>query len=351
MTIRIGIIGAGLIGRKHIAKIAEHPDFDLAGIADVNREGVAQQYPDARVFADAEEMLDSAKPDAVLIASPNQLHAANGAACARRGLPFIIEKPVTDTVESATTLVAEVRKAGVPTLVGHHRRHHLQVQKTRELIAAGEIGDLVGISGIWATRKPEPYFDAVWRRQKGGGVILINLIHEVDFMRFTAGEIVAVSAVASNRQRGFEVEDTAACILEFESGALGTFLLSDSGVSPWTMEQGLGEAPEFPYSGENDYRFVGSKGSLEFPEMKHWMQADDVRNWNHPHIARTHFAGRVDPYMAQLSHFRDVMRGKAESLQSVADGARTLIAAAAVSEAAQAGHRVDIRARYSALEG
>jgi predicted dehydrogenase len=350
MALRIALIGAGLIGRKHIAKIAEHPDFELAGIADINRDAVAQQFPDASVFGDAEEMLDTITPDAVLIASPNQLHADNGIACARRGLPFIIEKPVTDTVESAARLAHEVRSAGVKTLVGHHRRHHLQVQKARELIHTGVIGNVVGISGIWATRKPESYFEAgAWRSQKGGGVILINLIHEIDFMRFTAGEIVAVSAVTSNRQRGFAVEDTAACLLEFDSGAIGTFLLTDSGVSPWTMEQGLGEVPDFPYSGENDYRFVGSKGSLEFPQMTQWMQENDVRNWNYPHIARKHFAGRVDPYTAQLSHFRDVISGKIPSVQTVEDGARTLIAAAAVSEAAEAGRRIDIRERYSAL--
>ena len=350
MTIRIAMIGAGLIGRKHIQKIGEHPDFELAGIADVVRDKVAAEFPGVPVHADYRAMLEAVRPEAVIIASPNQLHAENGIECAARGIHFIIEKPVTDTVEGAAELVAAVRKAGVKTLVGHHRRHHAEVARIRELIRDGAIGNLVGISGVWATRKAEPYFAAgPWRKEKGGGVILINLIHEIDFMRYAAGEIVAVSAVTSNRQRGFAVEDTAACLLEFENGALGTFLLSDSGVSPWTMEQGLGEAPEFPFSGQNDYRFVGSMGSLEFPELRQWFQQDDARDWNHPLISKANFSVRRDPYIAQLSHFRDVIRGEAEPVQPVEDGARTLIASLAVSEAAASGRRLSIADRYAML--
>lgn len=346
MGIRIGLIGAGLIGRKHIEKIAAHPDFVLAGIADVARDLVAAANPGVPVFADYREMLDSVKPEAVIIASPNQLHDENGIECARRGIHFIIEKPVTDTLESAARLVEEVRKAGVKTLVGHHRRHHAQVKRMRELVQSGAIGNLVGVSGIWATCKPEPYFEAgPWRREKGGGVILINLIHEIDFMRFVAGEIVGVSAITSNAQRNFVVEDTAALVLEFASGALGTFLLSDSAVSPWTMEQGLGEAPEFPYTGQNEYRFVGSKGSLEFPDLTQWMQEGDARSWNIPVLAKANHALRVDPYIEQLSHFRDVIRNGATPVQPVDDGARTLLATAAVSEAAASGARVDLRER------
>ena len=84
--IRIAMIGAGLIGRKHIAHINTHADFDLVGIADVNRDAVAAQYPGTPVFADAREMMDKAKPNAIIIASPNQLHAENGIDCARRGI-------------------------------------------------------------------------------------------------------------------------------------------------------------------------------------------------------------------------------------------------------------------------
>jgi predicted dehydrogenase len=349
-NIAIGVIGAGLIGRKHLAKIAEHPDFDLVGIADVNAGQVAAQNPAARVFADYHAMLDETRPDAVIIASPNQLHAENGIECARRGIHILIEKPVTDTLESANALISAVKAAGIQSLVGHHRRHHRQVATLRSLLDERRIGALVGVSAIWAVYKPDPYFQiAPWRTQAGGGPVLINLIHEIDFLRFSIGEIVSVGAVLSSRQRGFAVEDTAGVLIEFENGAVGTFFVSDSAVSPWTTEQGVGESPEFPFSGESSYRFMGSHGALEFPNLVAWTQANEEPSWNQPIQAQRIHAPTLDPYIAQLDHFRDVVRGKAASLQPVEDGARTLIATLAVAEAASTGQRVDLRERYATL--
>jgi predicted dehydrogenase len=349
-NVTIGVIGAGLIGRKHLRKISEQPDYDLVGIADVNVDAVAAEYPKTRVFADYRKLLDEARPQAAIIASPNQLHAETGIECARRGIHILIEKPVTDTLRTAAALIAEIRKGGIKSLVGHHRRHHLQVRTLKALLGEGRIGDVVGVSAIWATHKPADYFEiAPWRTEPGGGPILLNLIHEIDFLRFTVGEIVAVEAAASNRQRGFAVEDTAAALIEFESGALGTFFISDNAVSPWTTEQGVGESPEFPFSGQSNYRFMGRRGAIEFPELVQWTQAGGAQDWNQPIQAQRIHAPTIDPYAAQLDHFRDVIRGTVPSLQPVEDGARTLVATLAIAEAAAEGRRIDLRERYAAF--
>jgi len=349
-NITIGVIGAGLIGRKHLRTLAGHSDYDLVGIADVNVDAVVAEYPKARVFADYRKLLDEARPQAVIIASPNQVHAETGIECARRGVHILIEKPVTDTIETATTLMTEVRKGGIKSLVGHHRRHHLQVKTLKALLGEGRIGDVVGVSAIWATHKPAEYFRvAPWRSQAGGGVVLINLIHEIDFLRFTVGEIAAVEATASNRQRDFAVEDTAAALIEFDNGALGTFFISDAAVSPWTTEQGVGESVEFPFSGESSYRFMGRRGAFEFPALVQWTQAGGAQDWNQPIQAQRIQAPTIDPYIAQLDHFRDVIRGTSPSLQPVEDGARSLMATLAIAEAAATGRRVDLRDRYAAL--
>lgn len=351
-TISIGLIGAGLIGRKHLKTITAHADFELAGIADVNAEAIAAQNPGACVFADYRQLLDEARPEAVIIASPNQLHAETGIECARRGIHILIEKPVTDTLDAATALIAEVDRAGIKSLVGHHRRHHQQVKTLRSLLRERRIGDLVGVSAIWAAYKPDAYFAvAPWRTQPGGGPILINLIHEIDFLRFAVGEIASVGAVTSNRRRDFAVEDAAAALIEFDNGALGSFFASDSAVSPWTTEQGVGESVEFPFSGESSYRFMGSNGALEFPNLVQWSQANGAQDWNQPIQAQRLHATTINPYRAQLDHFRDVIRELTPSLQTVEDGARTLIATLAVTEAAASGRRIDLGARYDALLG
>ena len=80
-----------------------------------------------------------------------------------------------------------------------------------------------------------------WRRSRGGGPILINLIHEIDLIRFVCGEIASVQAFTSNAVRGFEVEDTAAVLLRLTNGALATDSLSDTAVAPWTWDLASGE--------------------------------------------------------------------------------------------------------------
>src|SRR5208283_1012449 len=86
--------------------------------------------------------------------------------------------------------------------------------------------------------KPDSYFDeAPWRRQQGGGPIMINMIHEVGNLRAMVGEIVAVQAFASNTTRALEVEDTVIIGMRFANGALVAFLLSDTAACSKSWEQ------------------------------------------------------------------------------------------------------------------
>ncbi len=159
-TLSIAVIGAGLIGRKHIAKIKQHPGFTLAGIADIKIDPATAKNAGAPTFTDHRQLLDQARPQAVIIAAPNQLHAEIGIDCARRGIHILVEKPVTDTLDAAARLIAEVKKAGIKSLIGHHRRHHRQVRALQTLLRERRIGTLVGVSAIWAAYKPDAYFTA-----------------------------------------------------------------------------------------------------------------------------------------------------------------------------------------------
>ena len=173
-------------------------------------------------------MLDRVKPDGAIVAVPNQMHVKVGLACIARKIPIIVEKPVADSVAEALELVEAGEKANVPILVGHHRRHNPIMRKAAEIIAGGGIGRVVAANGLWLSHKPKDYFDVAWRREAGGGPVLINAIHDIDCLRMLCGDVETVSAAASNATRKFEVEDTAAAVLHFKSGALGTLLVSDT---------------------------------------------------------------------------------------------------------------------------
>ena len=144
----------------------------------------------------------------------------------------------------------------------------------------GAIGKLVGISGMWSVRKADSYFDPSWRKLRSSGPVLINLIHEIDTLRYICGDIVSLSAKVTNGLRNHSKEETAAVLMTFEGGALGTFLLSDTTPSPWSWEQATGENLKFPQSKQNVYRFIGSKGSLEFPNLILWKHKNGNSDWN-----------------------------------------------------------------------
>jgi predicted dehydrogenase len=351
-VIRVGVVGAGMIGRRHIATAIASPDAELVGVADtLPADDPAVASLPCPYFRSHRDLIAQAKPDAVVIATPNRLHVSQGIDCARAGVHMIVEKPIADTIDDACELVREAKRANVALLVGHHRRYHAQAAEARRIVQGGRLGTLVGASVVWATRKPEAYFDAAWRKVAGGGPILINLIHEIDMLRFLAGEIASVSGLTSSAQRGFEVEDSAAVMFRFASGALGTILCTDAAASPWTIEQGLGESPLFPYAGENPYRIVGTRGALEFPVLRVWSHADAARaNWNEPIAAQPVKTLDRDPYVEQIRHLRAVIEGREAPVVSGADGARTLAATLAVHESARLGAPVDLARDHARIE-
>ena len=193
----------------------------------------------------------------------------------------------------------------------------------------------------------EGYYDgaSAWRREPGGGPILLNMIHEVGNLRSLCGEIVAVQAFTSNATRKFPVEDTAAIALRFANGALGTFMLSDTAASDRSWEHTSGEDPRYAkaHTDEDDcYVVAGTFGSLAIPD-----DAPAAISDARPTSRGTRRSRRasieldvVDPLERQIAHFADVIRGKAKPLVSARDGLQNLRVVDAIVEAAKTGRVV-----------
>lgn len=338
MSTRLVLIGAGAIGRTHLRAASETPDVTIVGVADPNpaaqtlaAEFGAEWQPDYRT------LLDSARPDGVIVATPNALHVPIALDCIARGVAAMVEKPVADTLDQAKRLSDAAAAARVPVLVGHHRRHNPIIRRARELVQGGALGRLVSGSALSLFLKSPSYFDISWRREPaGGGPILINMIHEIDLIRYVCGEITHVQAVASNAVRGFAVEDTAAVILTLENGALITITLSDTAVSPWSWDMSAGESLSLFNAGADSHFFAGTEGALTLPTLTHWRHPG-AKGWEHPLTRETIAITRANPCANQLQHFAAVIRGEVAPVTSVADGTRTLAATLAVRDAAQYG--------------
>ena len=337
--IRIAIIGLGMIGKVHVQSAARVSDCELVAVCDADRSREKLIEGSKTVFySDYQKMIESEALDGVVIALPNEAHEPVGSACAEKGLNLLVEKPIAHSVEAAAKLVDTAAKNNVQILVGHHRRFNPLIETTRQIIQDGELGKLVGVSVMSAFYKPSEYFvQGPWRKEKGGGgPILINLIHEIDNLRFICGEITNVYAEVSHKGRNFPIEDTVSVSLRFDSDTVASILLTDTAPSLWAYDCSSGENPFFYRTNGNCYHFLGTEASMDFPGLNKVYYADKNRKgWQHPLSVHTTGVSIEDPYPRQLSHFCRVIRGEEQPRTSGTDALKTMKVIQAVLESGQ----------------
>lgn len=340
----IAVVGAGLIGRTHIDRALKSSSVQLVGIVDPTPEAAAlAQSAGLPCFPDHRSLLAKARPRGVVVATPNVTHAQITIDCLEHGAAVLVEKPIADTLEDGRRICEASRASGLPVLVGHQRRHNPIMRKAKAIVGAGTLGRPVSATVLCTWLKPRDYFDVAWRRLPGGGPILINLIHDIDLMRHLYGEIESVQASASNAVRGFDVEDTAAVVLRFRNGALGTVTVSDTTAAPWNWDLSAGEAERFPRQDVDAHFYSGTEGSLTLPRLEVWRYRQDqgaAQGWHDPLTTERTALHLACPYSEQLRHFAALVAGDEEPVCSALDGFRTLEATLAVTQAAASGRQV-----------
>src|SRR5688572_14886210 len=136
--VKLAVLGAGLIGKRHIDHVRAEPEAELMGIVDPSAAGkVMAKEMGVRWAPSFAALIETDKPDGIIIATPNQIHVANGLESIAAGVPALVEKPIADEVASATELVEAAEIASVPLLVGHHRRYNPLIRKAKETIDSG----------------------------------------------------------------------------------------------------------------------------------------------------------------------------------------------------------------------
>ncbi len=339
--VRLAVVGAGVVGKRHIETIRSTASAELVAIVDPFP-GAETTADEAGVpyYVDVRAMLRDSKPDGVIVATPTEHHLASCLAALESGAHVLVEKPISATLSEAEAIVAKSEQTGRHVLVGHHRRYYPQVHRAREIVRQGHLGRLVAVSGQWGLRKHEGYYEPDWRKRRAAGPVLTNLIHDMDCLRFICGEVTSISAETANNVRSAEKEDAAALIMSFENGALGSFVLSDQTCSPWAWEFATGENPAFPKTGRNVLRFMGTDASLEFPNLVVWRHDDGAGDWTtdiKPHPEALELG---DAFERQIEHFCSVVHGEQVPQVTALDATRTLRATLAVFEAADSKQRV-----------
>jgi predicted dehydrogenase len=191
--LRIAVAGAGLFGREHIRRLAAMEGVELAGLAEPNEEGrarVAAAHGIGLAVADVGELLDRAKPDGLVIATPGPTHLPIARLALARGIPVLLEKPVGMKVAEADELIAAEKASRGFVLPGHVLRFSAQYREALAIVRSGEIGDMVSVS----TRRHRD--DSHARRYPDVDPVLMTMIHDIDVaVWFTGAGIGSVLAL------------------------------------------------------------------------------------------------------------------------------------------------------------
>jgi predicted dehydrogenase len=224
----IGILGGGNISDTHARAAAAIPGVRVVACYGANRERTAKLAAQhgAAVYDDLDSFLDHRPMDIVAIGSPSALHAEQGIAAARRGLHVLSEKPLDITTARADRLIEACDAAGVKLGVFFQDRLRPAIVEVKRMLDSGDLGKPVMINGrVRWYRPPEYYSSSKWRgtwRLDGGGALMNQAIHTVDLVQWLFGPVARVSSAVATRIHDIEVEDTAAAVIEFTSGAIGT---------------------------------------------------------------------------------------------------------------------------------
>ncbi|HYI53102.1 MAG TPA: Gfo/Idh/MocA family oxidoreductase [Microlunatus sp.] len=254
-TVRAGVVGLGWAGRQHMEAYASQAGVELVGLAGMEADqlallgdkyGVAEEHR----FADWQDLVAAGCVDVLSIATPTTLHAPIAVAALDAGLHVLSEKPMAENAEVGQTMVDAARRNGKVLEVSFNHRRRGDVQVLKQLIEAGQLGDIYYAKAGWLRREGIPGMGSWFTRQakSGGGPLMDIGVHMLDMALHLLGEPQVTTATAATyaefgpRGKGaaayglgrktdvtaddFDVEDLATAFLRLDGG--GTLLLESS---------------------------------------------------------------------------------------------------------------------------
>jgi predicted dehydrogenase len=225
--VRVALLGSGWIADFHARGVLEHPGAELVAAANWREESLdalAERHGIPRVTTDWHELAADPLIDAVIVATPNALHAPQAIACLEAGKHVLVEKPMARTLGEAETMRTAAAASGARLMVAHCWRFHADVLALRDRVAAGELGEIVKTRGygVHAGWGPSGWFTDP--ELAGGGALLDMGVHAIDTARFLLGDPSPETVCASigTRYGSYAVDDDGVLLIGWSNGTTST---------------------------------------------------------------------------------------------------------------------------------
>lgn len=306
----ICIIGYGAIGPVHADAIEKADNAKLYAVCDINPEKIkiCKEKYDVIGYTNIDEMLCDENIQSVHICTPHYLHFEMIKKALAAGKDVVVEKPVTMTKAEFDELLTLENADRVCVVL--QNRLNPAVAKLKEITQKGELGKIKGAKGIltWS-RDAEYYAQDEWRgkyKTEGGGVLINQAVHTLDYFSYIAGGVDSVRAQMANFSIGeIEVEDTVSVSLKLTNGTKGVFFATNAFV--------MDSAPVF--------EILFEKGVAKYTEGKLFLNGEVVAEDSKPEIGKAYWGSG---HAALIKRFYDC--GKYFSLNEVKNTMYTMFA-------------------------
>jgi len=213
MIQKIGVIGAGSMGKNHARVCSELPNVELYGIVDIDKTSgkVLADRLNSEAFTDYKEMIPNI--DGAIIATPTITHYDIARNLIEAGKHVLVEKPICSTAEKGQELLTLSENNNVVLAVGHIERHNTAVSFVKKSLDNNQYGDIISLNSKRVSNFPGRIHDV--------GVIHDFGVHDIDIMRYIGGEVKSVYAKSGFYKKGIEFEDHAIIVLNFENDLCG----------------------------------------------------------------------------------------------------------------------------------
>ena len=228
-TLRVGIVGCGGIAKAHLDGWKKN-GVKVVAVTDVSAEAAnafAAAAGGAKVFADANALIQSGEVDAVSVCTPPCAHKDVAVAALAKGVHVLCEKPMTDTVAAAKAICEAAGKSDAIFMTAFRHRFLPAVAKIKEMLSEGTVGPVVFFNNIFCG--PSFGMKDKWFTKKkiaGGGCIFDTNSHSIDLFRFLVGEVKEQNAVMHRHFEGTDVEDAGTLVVKADNGAIGSMTSS-----------------------------------------------------------------------------------------------------------------------------